>query len=89
MNTPVDEVLSRVAAIAVDLADGADVDLPLELFRRDAQRRLDQGWTVGEVVRMISYTEEVNPVMSEDEALARMKRLTDAVRARLAKTPVA
>ena len=90
MTTPVDLVLERITAIAADLEQlRLAPDLPLELFRREAQRRLDEGWTVGEVVRMFSYTEEVNPALPEDEALALMKRLTDAVGARLAKTPVA
>ena len=43
----------------------------------------EEGWTVNEVATFCRYTEEVNPELEEDRALALMARITERVKARL------
>lgn len=46
---------------------------------------LSKGWDKYEVVRYLRWTEHVNPLIGEDQALANMKLVRDEVEARLSK----
>lgn len=52
-------------------------------FRRLIEDFLKEGWTSNEVVTYILFTEEVDPTISEDDALNGMARLRKRVGARL------
>lgn len=49
----------------------------LELFMRDFARKEKLGWSLDDVVAYACCSEEVNPELSEDEALSRAKRISD------------
>lgn len=54
----------------------------LGLTERDLERMYDEGWTLGEAVSLCRCMEHFNPELNEDFALARMKKITDAVQKR-------
>lgn len=57
----------------------------IENILAQAEYKLDEGWTSDEVYQFHRNNEEVDPDKSEDSALAAMKKVTDAVKARLKK----
>lgn len=57
-------------------------------FDKEAMRRAIDGllanrWLPGEIVRYLKWTEHVNPIVGEEEALANMARIKAEVEARL------
>ena len=81
--------LSNVAKLArqdpgekpFDPFEGQDRDS----VKKHAEDLLDQGWTVNEVVSYLSKTEEVDPSLDEESALASMNSIRKQVAARLQK----
>ncbi len=59
-----------------DRDDSKSVDRMIAYYKKE-------GWTVNEVATFCRYTEEVNPELDEDSALALMARITETVKARL------
>lgn len=43
----------------------------------DGLGRLEKGWAIDDVISYISYTEHVNPSLSEETALRLMKAIAD------------
>lgn len=80
VNESEDDVVKQVFA-------KLDMTHPTETDRKhmadDIQRKTKKGWTVAEIASHMRNMEEVNPDVDEDTALARMKRISDAVAARL------
>jgi len=52
-------------------------------FERDVAEYLRKGWTEHEIFNVLRWTEEVNPDVDEDTALARMKKAKDAAEQRI------
>lgn len=76
-----DKVYSRVASYAKGEISAEDQ----KRMKRDIASKMKAGWTASEIVSYMKNMEEVNPEQDEDKALARMKVVSDAVAARLAK----
>lgn len=71
-----------------------DLDRPdvtpydIEHLEKSIRNFYDKGWTFSEARRFLMCTEEVNPELDEETALARMKIITEAVRTRLGRQDV-
>jgi hypothetical protein len=69
--------------------DRLDMTHPTEEDKKhmasDIMRKTKEGWTVSEIASHMRSMEEVDPDLDEDTALARMKRVRDAVMKRLGK----
>lgn len=60
-------------------------DMTTALFNRDIRSKLEEGWKPAEIADHMKNCEEINPELDEDTALARMFRVSDAVKVRLHK----
>jgi len=58
---------------------GWDPKLDRESFHSDILNRLKKGWTANQIYRFLTWTEEVDPSISEDTALRNMARITKEV----------
>jgi hypothetical protein len=75
-----DDVVAKVFA-KLDMTHPTEEDK--KSMASDALRKTKEGWTVNEIASYMRSMEEVDPDLDEDTALARMKRVRDAVKARL------
>ena len=50
-----------------------------DMIKAEIHRFYDEGWTVTEAKMWLKCTEEVNPMLDEDTALARMRTIRDDV----------
>ena len=67
----------------MNLIHTPDADGTCPAFCPYELRLMAEGWTEQEVRRLHSYTEEANPELSEERALALMATLHKRVKARL------
>ncbi len=77
-----DQAFSRLMNIADGVVEVTVGDQ--ELIKRDIQEKLTAGWTVGEIVAYVRNTEEINPTLSEDQALLNMRVMKNQIMTRLA-----
>jgi hypothetical protein len=75
-----DDVVQQVFD-RLDMTHPTDDDK--KFMAQDIARKTKDGWTVSEIASYMRSMEEVNPELDEDTALARMKKVKDAVAARL------
>jgi hypothetical protein len=69
------------------ISQGRSIDpADLNILRSDATSKLNQGWTVSEVVDFIRLTEEAGCPLDEDTSLRQMELIRQRVEARLAGT---
>ena len=78
-----DKVLKQLKSYMPDHAEELD-EHTIETLTRVIKERLKAGWTAAEIVAEMKNMEEINPDLEEDFALARMKKINDTVKARLA-----
>lgn len=52
-------------------------------MKRDIEDKRKQGWLPAEVAQLLRNTEEIDPDLDEDKALANMRRIRDNVSKRL------
>ena len=76
-----DDVVAKVFA-KLDMTHPTEEDK--KHMAADIKSKTKKGWTVSEIAAHMRSMEEVDPDLDEDTALARMKRVRDAVEARLA-----
>jgi ribosomal protein L37AE/L43A len=76
-----EDVFNRLEGIAKNGIDARDA----ENIKKDIATKLKQGWTATEIVSYVRWTEEINPDIEEDDALAKMKRVKTVVQDRLGK----
>lgn len=75
-------------AMAIRVLELLGVDLDDEHRQsaiRDIKRKIKDGWLQQEILAYMRNMEEVNPDISEERALANMRRIKAAVMARLGK----
>jgi hypothetical protein len=71
----------------VKMADETDItDDDEKIIKSDIAGKLKQGWLPAEIMKFLNHMVYFNPKGDEDEGLKGMKRVEDAVKARLGKT---
>lgn len=86
-NGDVETAMARLEATAANIRQRDPSAEPFSDRDREStlnvvKQKLADGWTVDEVVSYANFTEEVNPTLSEQFALTRMKQVLDRVAAR-------
>lgn len=73
------KVFSKLSANSISNLNASE----LEHVKQNIVSLCESGWLVSEVARYLNCTEEINPEMDEDKAIARMKSIRNEVTKRL------